>query len=261
LILLKRVLLIGKLNDITKELSELLAEYCQVQLCTENLETIRGMLNVVRPDLTLISLVGTSAADTELFSLVLRSDLRAHVVIVGNDADEEELRKAGYLRDYRVYFIRRPVRLTEVSRTVKELLSAGQPRAEREEQKTVLMVDDNPTMLRTLQSMLSKRYKVMFATSGAQAITAIAKQRPDVILLDYEMPVCDGKKTLEMLRSEEETRDIPVVFLTGMAEQDHVREVLALQPQGYLLKPPSNERLFATIEEALGGRKNAGGGE
>jgi len=106
-----------------------------------------------------------------------------------------------------------------------------------------------------MQAMLSKKYRVTFASSGTQAIVAVGRAKPDVILLDYDMPVCDGKMTLQMLRSEEETKDIPVIFLTGLADSEHVREVLALRPQGYLLKPPDEATIFARLEEVLAGEQ------
>ncbi|MDE6213304.1 MAG: response regulator, partial [Lachnospiraceae bacterium] len=59
---------------------------------------------------------------------------------------------------------------------------------------------------------------------------------PDLILLDYEMPVCDGRQTLEMIRSDEEIADIPVIFLTNKGDAESVKKVMALKPNGYLLK-------------------------
>ena len=68
------------------------------------------------------------------------------------------------------------------------------------------------------------------------AIRAITLNRPDLILLDYEMPVCDGRQTLEMLRSEKEFEDIPVIFLTGRRDPESMIKVMPLKPAGYLLK-------------------------
>ena len=63
---------------------------------------------------------------------------------------------------------------------------------------------------------------------------------PDLILLDYEMPICSGPQFLEMIRAEEKTANIPVIFLTSKDDAAAVKEVLALKPAGYLLKtsPP-----------------------
>ena len=62
----------------------------------------------------------------------------------------------------------------------------------------------------------------------------------------------DGKKTFEELRSNEDTADIPVVFLTGVADKDHITAVLALNPQGYFLKPLERAKLLAAIGEIFG---------
>ena len=61
------------------------------------------------------------------------------------------------------------------------------------------------------------------------------------------MPVCDGRQTLEMIRADEELKDIPVVFLTGITTKSHVEAVIRLNPQGYLVKPVSREKLLSTI--------------
>lgn len=79
-------------------------------------------------------------------------------------------------------------------------------------------------------------YEVSAAQSGITAIRAIALDRPDLVLLDYEMPVCDGMHVLEMLRSETEFADVPVIFLTSRDDPESVKKVLALKPDGYLLK-------------------------
>lgn len=61
------------------------------------------------------------------------------------------------------------------------------------------------------------------------------------------MPVCDGKETFAMIRQDEEIKDIPVVFLTAVADKMHIASVLQLNPAGYLLKPPNTEVLKETI--------------
>ena len=73
-----------------------------------------------------------------------------------------------------------------------------------------------------------------------------------MILLDYEMPGDNGPTILKMLREESETKDIPVVFLTGMTEKRKIQEVLLMKPQGYLLKPINVEKLYQVIADVLG---------
>ena len=112
----------------------------------------------------------------------------------------------------------------------------------REEQQAadtrpkVLVVDDSMTIRQAMKVLLEDEYQVQLAESGVAAIRTISLDRPDLVLLDYEMPVCDGRQTLEMLRSEPSFADLPVIFLTGRSDPEVVRALLSLKPAGYLLK-------------------------
>ena len=102
------------------------------------------------------------------------------------------------------------------------------------------MVDDSEFMLRAMNDLLSSDYEVLTAKSGLSAIRSITLDRPDLVLLDYEMPVCNGSQVLEMIRSEKDFADIPVIFLTSKVDKQSVSKVIALKPEGYLSKsmPP-----------------------
>lgn len=100
----------------------------------------------------------------------------------------------------------------------------------------VLVVDDSVTIRQGIKNLLNNSYEVSVAKSGVAAIRAIALDRPDLVMLDYEMPICDGRHTLEMLRSEEEFADIPVIFLTTRNDPESVKAVMELKPVGYLSK-------------------------
>ena len=60
--------------------------------------------------------------------------------------------------------------------------------------------------------------------------------RPDLVLLDYDMPICNGRQTLELIRSQKDFENIPVIFLTGRDDAETVKNVLSLKPNGYMLK-------------------------
>lgn len=102
--------------------------------------------------------------------------------------------------------------------------------------RKVLVVDDSMTIRQSVKELLDEDYDVSLAESGVAAIRSVTLNRPDLILLDYEMPVCDGRQTLEMLRSEKELEDLPVIFLTGRRDPESMIKVMPLKPSGYLLK-------------------------
>ena len=114
--------------------------------------------------------------------------------------------------------------------------------------KKLLIVDDSDFMLRTMQDLFGSDYEVTTARSGMSAIRDMALDRPDLILLDYEMPVCNGKQVLEMIRSDREFNDTPVIFLTNKVDKDSVKKALALRPEGYLSKLLAPETIKKEVD-------------
>ena len=117
------------------------------------------------------------------------------------------------------------------------------------ERQRILIIDDSTVMLKSIKAHLEDEYEVATAISGKVALKFLEKKKVDLILLDYEMPEWDGKKTLQEIRNDEEIKDIPVVFLTGVADKEHIAAVLGLRPEGYLLKPVDPAKLIDTIEK------------
>ncbi|MDE6951442.1 MAG: bacteriohemerythrin [Lachnospiraceae bacterium] len=119
----------------------------------------------------------------------------------------------------------------------------------------VLVVDDSKTIRCYICDLLKTDYDVTPAESGIAAIRAITLNKPDLVLLDYEMPVCDGRQTLQMLRSDSNFADLPVIFLTGRGDPDSVRKVLSLKPTGYLLKNLKPEAIKDEVDNFFQNRK------
>lgn len=118
-----------------------------------------------------------------------------------------------------------------------------------EEKKKILIVDDDTTMLKMLKNLLADKYHVFVANSGMNAIAFLSKNSVDLVLLDFEMPVVSGAKVLEMMRSEPQTADIPVMFLTGKNDRQSVMAAVPLHPEKYLLKSMAPEEWLDNIEE------------
>lgn len=131
-------------------------------------------------------------------------------------------------------------------------LQGAVPDGKSSPRKHVLVVDDNSMMLKLIKEYLHEEYDVATAVSGKIALKFLEKHRTDLILLDYEMPEENGPAVLEKLRASDETKDIPVVFLTGVTEKKQIQEALALKPQNYLLKPIDRDKLVGTIQEIIG---------
>lgn len=122
--------------------------------------------------------------------------------------------------------------------------------------KKVLVVDDSIVVRQAMQELLGKDYEVVTAESGLSAIRCMILDRPDLVLLDYEMPVCSGRQVLEMIRSEKELADIPVIFLTNTVDRESVAKVVSLKPADYLLKTTKPKEIKKSIDKFF--QKQAG---
>lgn len=118
--------------------------------------------------------------------------------------------------------------------------------------KHVLVIDDDPQILKLIKEHLHEKYEVATAINGKIAMKFLENKRTDLILLDYEMPDENGAVVMEKLRAKSTTRFIPVIFLTGVADRDKIKNVLALKPQNYLLKPIDRAKLLDAITKVIG---------
>ena len=123
---------------------------------------------------------------------------------------------------------------------------------EQEVRKHVLVVDDDVRMLKVIKEHLHEKYDVATAVSGKLALRFLEKKKTDLVILDYEMPGEDGASVLAQIREAGETKNLPVIFLTGVTDKDRIAKILGLKPQGYLLKPIEKEKLLDAVSPILG---------
>ena len=118
------------------------------------------------------------------------------------------------------------------------------------EKKLVILVDDNPVNLRIGKFFLSEKFSVATAPSAEKLFGLLENNRPSLILLDIDMPGMDGRETIKILKSNPETKNIPVVFLTGMAKKTEDEEKgRALGAVDYIIKPFDPPALIECIEK------------
>ena len=110
-----------------------------------------------------------------------------------------------------------------------------------------MIVDDSPLFLRNIKAMLEDYYEIILANSGEKALSQMKAKKPDLILMDYEMGGMSGKDTFEAMLSDEELKEIPVIFLTSVSKKDRVFDVLEKNPSGYVLKPVDRKYLLEEI--------------
>ena len=117
-------------------------------------------------------------------------------------------------------------------------------------QKTILVVDDDKMNIKVARFILEQAdYSVIEATSGAECLMLLKSKPVDLVLLDVEMPVMNGLKTLERIREDIDLMEIPVVFLTSDASKDTVINAGKLDVTGYVKKPYVPQELLERIEK------------
>ena len=107
------------------------------------------------------------------------------------------------------------------------------------EKTRILIVDDEPANIKILSNLLAGDYALSVATNGKQALEVARVQSPDLVLLDMIMPGMDGIEVCQALKENEQTRDIPVIFVTSMGDSANEERGLEAGAVDYISKPVS----------------------
>ncbi|EOS30206.1 MAG: response regulator [Kineothrix sp.] len=120
-----------------------------------------------------------------------------------------------------------------------------------EARKCILAVDDTAIILTRISSTLRDDYEVITINSGVRALKYLEQEKPDLILLDIQMPQKDGIETLREMRAMPDRADIPVIMLTGVEDKGTVLESAKLGIRDYILKPFHSEELLKRIRRVF----------
>ena len=123
--------------------------------------------------------------------------------------------------------------------------------------KNILIVDDEPNIVLSLKFLLSQEggHEVRTASTGEEALRALAEQVPDLVLLDVMMPKPDGFEICQTIRATPAWRDIPVIMLTAKGRDVERQNGLALGADEYITKPFATKELVAKVRAILQGDK------
>lgn len=279
-----KILISGKNNTIIDDFFSQMSDDFEAVTTSNRYDDMIRHLSFYKPDVFVYCISGESRDNiNQLINAKFRMmETRIPIVLIGakEECDEVE-RIAINLFDLTLY---RPISIPAITARISKLLE-GRPRMEAQKpsfepeaippgifaskslspsvaaqlggamanrgRKHVLVVDDNSMMLKLIKEYLHETYDVATAVSGKIAMKFLERRMTNLILLDYEMPGKNGPAVLEQLRANEATKDIPVVFLTGVTETKKIQEALMLKPQSYLLKPVNREKLLSTIESLI----------
>ena len=178
-----------------------------------------------------------------LLSEICRDDMKIFL-LMGDSSDIEIAKKSsGFNAVSEVYS--RPVNM---QRFVDDIEHFTLLLEEYHRKKTIFIVDDDPDYISVVTRWLSKDYQISTFNAGEELIKGLSVSKPDLILMDYEMPGLDGYDLMKYIKSDESTKYIPVIFLTGKNDREHVFKILNYKPDGYLLKTSQKENLIDSID-------------
>lgn len=250
-----KMLLVGDINETLYSLNNYLMADFQIQICSENMKNVKDMIRLFRPSIVVILVNEMNKEIEDVFSMISVKYNTMPLLIISTTELRTQIEEGlGNFKNKRIIY--RPVASSKVKKECLALLNNEDVENDEADlavkKKNILVVDDNALVLRHIKSLLESEYQIILANSGKKALAILRKNPVDLVLLDYEMPGMNGREVFECIIRDEKLKDIPVVFLTSVAQREQIYSVLKNVPFGYILKPPANEKILSVIKEALG---------
>ncbi len=168
------------------------------------------------------------------------------VVLVTGKQDKQSVFNS-YIMGVDGYLVK-PVSKDTLINKIDELYTRRDNRSERH---TVLLIDDDMSYLKQLNNYLHDDYNVIMINSAKLALDYLLKHTPDVIVLDFQMPLYNGAAIMNMIQKNNPVNPIPVIVLSGALNIESLQECYPYNPAACLAKPISKETLIQNIENAL----------
>ncbi len=266
-----KVLVTGKNRKVASDICEHLESdrgYVTVK-CDPNKTALFDLTLSELPKVVIICLGDETSVTVQAYNVMKNAIAQGNITTIVVTAEKDEKFFVNNSELERVYFLSRPVslfalyeKLSEIEKKLESEKENGlsgfrefvnENAGKLPQRKHILVVDDDTEQLMHIKEQLDEFYSVTCVKSGVDALKYLAKKTPDLILLDYLMPMMDGPEVLRNIQDTSGWEDIPVVFLTGMTEKNKVLKTLAeLKPQGYIVKPAKKSELVAKIIDILG---------
>ena len=282
---MKRILFVADFNDTDHCIQEAMLSRYQVQLCSmKNAEDVSHMIRMFRPDMVVVFISCYQNISSKLFYILTIVHAAIPIITIGKKEDTMQYEmlysKTQYTHLYRpiknrdiMKCIADRLHITEDENAEHKDISDISDYIENEDKiqnntdilddaeldnedevdklKHILLVDNDDEIYNNMKSIIGDRYRVSVAGTELQAMRMLEKDRPDMMFLSYEMPLCEGRIMLEMIRNDEELRKLPVVFLTKIAEKRNIASIIRLKPAGCILKPLDKEMVTRIIEKCM----------
>lgn len=282
---MKRILFVADFNDTAHCIQEAMLSRYQVQLCSmKNAEDVSHMIRMFRPDMVVVFISCYQNISSKLFYILTIVHAAIPIITIGKKEDTMQYEMLYSKTQYTHLY--RPIKNRDIMKCIADRLHITEDEnaehkdisdisnyienedkiknktdiwddaeldneADADKRKHILLVDNDDEIYNNMKSIIGDRYRVSVAGTELQAMRMLEKDRPDMMFLSYEMPLCEGRIMLEMIRNDEELRKLPVVFLTKIAEKRNIASIIRLKPAGCILKPLDKEMVTRIIEKCM----------
>ena len=237
----KKIIYVDDVHYSLVSVKSRLSEHYEIYLAESSAKLFIFLENF-KPDLILLDVNMPDVDGYETLKSLKADDRYAHIPVVlltGNSGRENVVK--GLSLGAAAYIVK-PFTTTELIETIENELNPEMLTQALEEEGTgnkpvVLVVDDVVSMLRAMQYALHDRYKVYVLSKSEDVLDFLKANKPDLILLDYVMPVLGGFELIPIIKALPEYKDTPIIIITTEGTQDNVNQAMALGASDFIVKP------------------------
>lgn len=200
----------------------------------------------IKPDVILLDIEMPGMDGFEFLKKLRVMKDCAEIPVIGVTGQGDKITVLRFIGEGADAYLMKPVEKQLLVDKVNEVLEKSN---EQRNKKKVLLVDDEPESLLFYKSALEGDYSVVTLNSSKLALEYLQKYVPDLIILDYQMPLFNGRALYQMISKMERLAEVPVVFLTGTTEKEVLLECAAMHPRAVVLKSTGKEGLLEKVRD------------
>lgn len=219
----------------------------EVYMFQSGAEALDQMAKIV-PDIILLDIEMPFMDGFEVLERLRGRKEYAEIPVVGVTGQKDKTTALNFIGKGAASYLMKPVEKNLMLERIREILHKQQ---EKKAKKKILIVDDELESLLVYKNILQEQYNVMPLNSGKLAIEYLQKFVPDLIILDYQMPLFNGRAVYQMIRKMERLEAVPVIFLTGTTEREVFVECATLGSEGVVLKSAGKGALLEKVRSVL----------
>ncbi len=232
---------------IGKQIDKVLAETQKVRITNvkNDIEAVQ-CLSKITPEVIILNTVNVTYDPESVIKRIRKIPKRPNIPLILLVEEEQDQQFERFYEDGITIGIKKDVCIDVLLFYIKQMIAKS-----HDSKKKILVVDDDQVARTVLATYLKPTYKVAEVSTGTEALRYLERHNVDLIFLDIVMPEMDGRTLFKRIQEMDRFKKTPVLFQTGHADINTVKECIKLGPAGYLVKPFEQEELLGRIEYAL----------